>query len=76
VGAVICQDCRAAGRLLAASAVDADYLADMHAQCPGGTRCDCQHVTVSALGPWVLQPVGESQQIGPLLDVPDMGALT
>jgi hypothetical protein len=41
---MICVECRKAGKFLTAQ-VDTEEVAWMHAQCKGGTWCDCQHVT-------------------------------
>jgi hypothetical protein len=46
---MICENCRAAGKLLqelrenAAWLDEFDEVGYLHMECPGGTWCDCQH---------------------------------
>jgi len=44
---MVCPSCQLAGRVLRDQPERADVIARFHLGCPGGTWCDCQHVTAS-----------------------------
>jgi len=39
----VCEPCRQAGRLLTSGAATPGAVQALHADCPGGTWCFCQH---------------------------------